>query len=386
MRICLYTETALPKIGGQELVVDALARQYQELGHQVVVLAPCPRRPLRTQDACLPYPVVRHLRFFSTRWFVSFYRSSLLRLYRQRPFDVLHCHGLYPSGYLAALCRDRLGVPIVLTSHGGDVREGNIRLNRPVLLRRHLQALRAADALVAISRFTRDNYRRLFPEARRVVDIPNGVDLAPFAERVGRPAELDPGIRSKRYFLFLGRLKKRKGVDLLLEATARLARASNQVQVVIAGPGEERPALEEQGRRLGLGERIRFVGSATGAAKTFLVQNALAVVMPSRQWEAFPLVILESYAAGTPVIGARVPGLDDLVSPNQTGWQVPAESPDELARAMQAAWDDPIQTAVLGERARAMAQAYSWRAIALRHLTLYEKLRSEKASPFSQPA
>src|ERR1700736_3083863 len=98
MRICLYTETALPKMGGQELVVDALARTFQNLGHEVVVLAPYPRRPLRAHDTSFPYRVVRHPRFYSTRHLVSWYRWWLLRLHRAQAFDVLHCHGLYPPG------------------------------------------------------------------------------------------------------------------------------------------------------------------------------------------------------------------------------------------------------------------------------------------------
>ncbi|HZU35642.1 MAG TPA: glycosyltransferase, partial [Gemmataceae bacterium] len=62
MRICLYTDTALPKLGGQELVVDALARQFQAAGHRVTVLAPKPRRPVRPNDDAFPYSIVRHPR------------------------------------------------------------------------------------------------------------------------------------------------------------------------------------------------------------------------------------------------------------------------------------------------------------------------------------
>ena len=94
MRICLYTETALPKMGGQEVVVDALARHFQELGHGVMVLAPHPRLPLRARDQALPYPVMRHPRFYSTRRFVSWYHWFLLRLHRTFRPDVLHCHSL----------------------------------------------------------------------------------------------------------------------------------------------------------------------------------------------------------------------------------------------------------------------------------------------------
>ena len=73
MRICLYTETALPQVGGQEMVVDTLARTYQALGHEAVVLAPQPHSAYRARDEQLPYRVVRHPRFFSSRDFVSWY-------------------------------------------------------------------------------------------------------------------------------------------------------------------------------------------------------------------------------------------------------------------------------------------------------------------------
>ncbi|HEX4147352.1 MAG TPA: hypothetical protein VHY20_00130 [Pirellulales bacterium] len=66
MRVCLYTETALPKIGGQELAVDALPREYTAAGHEVAVLVQHPRHPLKTADHRLPYRVARHPRFVAT--------------------------------------------------------------------------------------------------------------------------------------------------------------------------------------------------------------------------------------------------------------------------------------------------------------------------------
>ncbi len=377
MRICLYTETALPKMGGQEFVVDALARQFQSQGHQVVVLAPQPRPPWRVNDAALPYPVERHPRFISTRRLVNWYSFWLLRCHRRYRFDVLHCHGVYPPGYLASLCRNRLGVPTIITSHGGDIREGNVRLARPVLRQRYVQALKDADALVAISRFTRQSLLRLCPHPQVIVDIPNGVELAPFAAPVARPSSLDPDIRPGEYVLFLGRLKHRKGVDVLLEALT-LAPQTPGVQLVIAGDGEERPALEALTARRGLQHRVRFVSAVFGAEKIYLLQNALATVVPSRLADAFPLVVLESFAAGVPVVGTSVPGLKDLIEPGKTGWQVPSESPGELAQALTRLLNAPGLARGLSETVRKIAREYSWPAIAHRHLHLYATLVSSE--------
>ncbi len=326
MRICLYTGTALPKLGGQEAVVDALARQFVSLGHEPFVLAPRPRLPLRPNDQSLPYPVIRHPRFYSTRRFVSWYRAFLIRAQKRHHFDILHCHDVYPTGYLAALTRDCLSIPLIITSHGGDVRDGNLRLSKPAMRPRFIRAIVAADALISIGRFTHEGFLKLGASENRIVTIPNGVDLAPFKEQVARPSELDSSITAGDYLLFLGRLSLRKGVDTLLDALASIP-ANGNVQLVIAGSGDERATIEKKIDQLNLSGRVRLVGRVAGASKTWLLQNARSTIMPSRGWEAFPLVVLESYAAGTPVIGTRIAGLEDIIHHEQTGLLVPPESP-----------------------------------------------------------
>jgi glycosyltransferase involved in cell wall biosynthesis len=372
MRICLYTETALPQVGGQEMVVDTLARTYQVLGHEAVVLAPQPHSPYQTMDESLPYPVVRHPRFFSSRYLVSWYRYFLVQLWKRRPCDVLHCHGLFPPGYLAALARANLHAPVVLTSHGGDLHPDNIRLRKPGVKERVVHGLKGADALVAISRFTREGYRRLCPDVTRVVDIPNGVDLDALTTAAPRPARWDPAIVPGQYLLFLGRLRHRKGVDVLLRALASVP-DQGKVQLVIAGEGTERRLLETMAAELGVARRVRFVGGVAGDYKNYLLQNALCGVVPSRIWEAFPLVVLEMFAAGKAVIGTHIPGLEDLIE-DATGWSVPSESPEVLGRALAEALTHPEQTRQRGEAAQHVAMRFDWTNIAERHLELYAEL------------
>jgi glycosyltransferase involved in cell wall biosynthesis len=364
-------------MGGQELVVDALARQYQALGHDVAVLAPKPRR-LALDDGAYPYPVARHPRFYSTQYFVAWYRRYLLNHYRQRPFDLLHCHGIYPPTFLASLLRDEIGVPMVVTSHGGDVYECNVRLQKSVIVERCVQGLRSASALIAISRFTRDGFIRLCPEiAARIVDIPNGVHLASFTERVARPNSCPVTLEPKSYAIFLGRLKYRKGVDVLLQALARTP-AKEQVQLVIVGDGEERAALEVLASQLDLTERVRFIGTITGPTKTYLLQNARFGVVPSRQWEAFGLVVLEGYASGLPMLATDMPGLADLVRPEKTGLLVPPQSPELLAAALHRLLTDDALIERMSVNARQAVSEYDWRNIALRHVALYQCLLTNR--------
>jgi glycosyltransferase involved in cell wall biosynthesis len=135
--------------------------------------------------------------------------------------------------------------------------------------------------------------------------IHNGIDAQRFA--IARRAEPE-----RRYILFIGRLTAKKGVDLLIEAFARVA-AQLGVDLVIAGEGEEGPSLREQTRRLAMGERIRFLGRASSSEVVDLIRGARFVVVPSKE-EPFGIVALEALAAGTPVLATAVGGLPELIA------------------------------------------------------------------------
>jgi glycosyltransferase involved in cell wall biosynthesis len=373
MRICLYTETAVPMLGGQALVVDALARQFVALGHAVVVLAPRQRSAGATDDDALPYTLVRHPRLVSTRWFVGWYGWWLRSLHRRRRFDIVHCHSTYPQGYVAAACRATAGVPLVITSHGSDLDPVSLLYRKPQLRPRYAAALRRADAVVAVSGATEANFRAVCPTLRRVARIPNGVDLARFAADVPRPERLPPSVVAGEYVLFMGRLQPRKGVDLLLDAFAAAAR-DGALSLVVAGDGSERAALQDRAAALGLDARAQFVGRVEGDAKTWLLRNALCSVIPSRISEAFPLSLLESFAAGRPVVGTRIPGLEELIDPQRTGLLVAPDAVGELARAIGALTAGRAQAESMGRAAQRAARGYDWQVIAQRHLELFAEL------------
>ena len=377
MRICLYSEKVLPRMGGQELVVDALARRFCAAGHQVVVLAPKRRHCDLRDDDHLPYPVVRHPRFYSTRRFVQWYAWWLAKVHHRFGFDVLHCHSVYPTGYIAACCSSIAAVPVVISSHGGDVDDVSpLRRKHNLLWRYHL-ALDRASALIALSSFTEQRFLELCPHPPRIERIHNGVDLDRFATAVPRPAGLDPIIRSGKFMLFIGRVVRRKGVDLLLDAFRMVADGSD-VGLVIAGEGSELEAMEGRAATLGLNGRVRFLGRVEGDTKTWLLRHALCNVMPSRISEMFPLTLLESYAAGRPVIGTQIPGLRTLIEPGRTGILVPSDSPSELADALNDAIRRPGLLDRFGREARRRAEAYDWDGVARRHLALFEDLLGKR--------
>ena len=354
------------------MVVDALARQFVALGHEVFVLAPPPRSPQRADDSALPYPVIRQFRFLSTRRFLDGYAWYLGKLCRKYHFDVLHCHSVYPTGYVAARSAALDRTPLVITSHSGDISPESRLLRKPGLPDRFLQALRRADSLVAINEPIQSRYRELCPRCAKIVRIPNGVDGQDFARPAARPMSLAAAIRPKQYVLFLGRLVHRKGADLLLKAFAAVGRDDRCL--VVAGDGPEDGPLRALAASLGIAPHTHFLGQVGGRLKNWLLQNAILTAVPSRISEGFPLVVLESYAAGRPVVATDVPGLNPLVIPGRTGLIIPEDSVDSLACCLRAAWDYPETVDDFGVNARALAAKFDWAAVAGQHVALYEQL------------
>jgi len=126
--------------------------------------------------------------------------------------------------------------------------------------------------------------------------------------------------------------------------------------------------------RLGLSGKVHFVGQTVGQQKLWLLQNSLCMVVPSRTWEAFGVVVVESLAAGRPVIASQLPGLADLIQPGQTGLLVPPESPPRLADAIREITLDPQRADAWGQAARRFVQPFDWTNVAQRHLDLFEEL------------
>ena len=167
--------------------------------------------------------------------------------------------------------------------------------------------------------------------------VPNFVDVPRY-----RP-QFEPGTD----FIYFGRVSREKGLGTLIRATAAAGS-----RLVIAGTG---PALEDL-RRLAaeLGATVRFAGFLSGDALHDAVRAARAVVLPSEWYENAPMSVLEAYALGKPVIGARIGGIPELVREGDTGWGFASGNAESLAEALRATMHQSDATIrEMGTRARA---------------------------------
>lgn len=225
----------------------------------------------------------------------------------------------------------------------------------------------------AVSESTRlDLVSRGIPAATITV-IHNGVDVAALTP--------DPAARATvPRFLYLGRLKRYKQIDLILRAFAQLAHQSAVID--IAGTGDDRPRLEAVARSLDLGHRVRFLGFVSEPEKLALLRAAWALVFTSPK-EGWGITNLEAAACGTPVIASDSPGLRDSVRHGETGYLVPHGDVPALVTAMRAIADAPDLVATLGRGGRAFAETLTWDRAATETETHLALVTGQEAAPWT---
>jgi glycosyltransferase involved in cell wall biosynthesis len=219
--------------------------------------------------------------------------------------------------------------------------------------------LQEADAITACSRYLLDKAIQIEPAAAKGRVIHNGVDLERFHDKT-------PYRHPRPYLLAFGRLTYKKGFDMLLDAFAQLTLEHQQVDIILAGAGEERQSLQAQVERLGLAERVHFFGRADACEVVRLLNGCRFVIVPSRQ-EPFGIAALEALAAGKPVLATCVGGLAELVQGPGTRLVVPTAA---ALRDGLAQWLDrgPASDTI---RAADRLEQHSWRHVVAQFEQMY---------------
>lgn len=168
----------------------------------------------------------------------------------------------------------------------------------------------------------------------------------------------DPTCRSPTpVFAYLGRLKRYKGVDLVIRAFSRVRAPGATLD--IAGAGDYRPALEQLAHSLDLGARVRFLGRVSEADKLLLLRRAWALTLASPK-EGWGITNMEAAACGTPVVASNSPGIRESVQDGRTGFLVPHRNIDAMTAALERLARDPTLVATMGHAGREFAETLTW--------------------------
>jgi glycosyltransferase involved in cell wall biosynthesis len=210
-------------------------------------------------------------------------------------------------------------------------------------------------AFHAISDSTQDDLVSRGVARERIEVIYPGVDSVWYAPDPATPRAARPT------FLYVGRLKRYKGVEVALRALAeaRGQPAGADLSLEIAGQGDDRPRLERLAQELGLAAAVQFLGFVTEEEKRRRLRRAWAVVFPSAK-EGWGISNVEAAACGTPALASDSPGLRESVRDGETGYLVPHGDAGRLAERMLALAGDPALVERLGRGGRRFAEALTW--------------------------
>lgn len=241
---------------------------------------------------------------------------------------------------------------------------------------RQLELLKGAARHVCISEeITREVRAAGFAE-ERLVSIPNGVDLSAWAGDPP-PAELPFGPEAE-VVLFLGRLTPQKRLDVLLQAIARLAATRPALRLAVCGEGPLREDLEALSARLGIGERVAFLGVREDVLA--LHRAARVFALPS-EGEGLPNALLEALAAGTPTVATAVAGTVDVARHEREALLVSPNDAPALAAALERLLEDPDLRARLATQGRErIAAAFDVDLAAQRYVDAIEAVAAEHAA------
>ena len=338
LQICSARE-----LGGGEKHLADLANAFANRGHDVYAVV-VPRSPLHGALSALPKENIFELPMRNSLNLISVFK--LARFLRDRRIEIIHAHVArdYPLAALAASRAD--GTQLVLTRH--------------VLFQLHKShrlTLRNVARVIAVSRAVSDRLRaqRIFDRSKITV-IYNGVDIDRFAR--GREGIADKGPVARFRVGMIGHIAPIKGQKEFLRAAAIVCRRRDDVDFVIVGEdksykGENRQRIDKLIAELNLDQRVSLAGWTDDVAQVLGTFDLF--VSPARS-EPFGLSIVESMAAGIPVLATMSEGACEIIEPDQTGRLIPLRDVNALANAIAELLSDPSERQRLSSNAQRAAR------------------------------
>ncbi|QKS01003.1 glycosyltransferase family 4 protein [Sphingomonas sp. CL5.1] len=282
------------------------------------------------------------------RYHVAAMRRAVWRAIAGRTFDVIDASFFFPDGPVAVGLGLKLDLPVSIKARGADIHHwGRARATAAQVV----EAGKAADGLLAVSRAMREDMKAIGIPSEKIRVHHTGVDLARFVPLDRTAAKTALGV-SGPLVVSVGALIARKGHDVVIDAVARL----DGVTLLIAGEGEARQALEARIARLGLGERVRLLGSVPHDALPALIAAADVMALASSS-EGLANAWVEALACGTPIVITPAGGAEEVVTAPEAGRVVPRE-----AGAFAAAIGELLAAPPSVEAVRAHALGFTWEA------------------------
>jgi len=282
-------------------------------------------------------------------------------------FDAIDAHYFYPDGVAAVMLGKYFNKPVVITARGTDI---NLIPQYALPRKQLMWAAHNAAGMITVCNALREEMIGLGIPGERIVALRNGVDLQRFQPGDRQAARASLGIDGFT-IVSVGVLDPRKAHDLTIGALALMP----DVKLLLAGIGPERKKLEAQAERLGVADRVTFLGAVPQTELKQYYNAADAMVLASSR-EGWANVLLESMACGTPVVASNVWGTPEVVAAPAAGVLMKERTAAGIAEALgrlRGAYPDHAAT-------RRYAEGFSWDATTEGQLQLFGRILQERAA------
>jgi glycosyltransferase involved in cell wall biosynthesis len=292
--------------------------------------------------------------------------------------DMIHAHFSYPDGYGMMRLAKKWRVPLVISALGTIERK--VAYEGSYTSRQIIEAMNFADKVLSVSEDLKLHIVNLGINEEKVHVVPNGVDTGKFkpAGKVHARNLLNLP-QDKNIVLFVGALRKIKGVDYLIEAAKNFVNTNTDLFMVGRDDGLKKN-LEKRAQELKIADFIRFTGPVNHEEIPLWISASDILVLPSLS-EGRPNVVLEALACEVPVVATDVGGIPELMVDGETGYLVPAKNPAELSRKINKLLEDKNQRENMGKLGRKsiIQRGLTWEAHAKKTVDIYSELL-EKSS------
>ncbi|HRQ42058.1 MAG TPA: glycosyltransferase family 4 protein [Chloroflexota bacterium] len=363
----------LPPKEGIGFYVWNLSRQLTRLGHQVQIITRGQARSVRRE-------VVEG---------IVIWRPTFLPAY---PFHV-HVHRLFVDRLLQELSAEidlihlhtplvglpNIRKPMVVTVHTPMKADVNsvqanhwlgvlAKLQAPISYRLEEQLFHQAQKMIAVSHSVAAELQDYDLNPQDVAVLGNGADTDIFSPGKGHNPD-------GPYFLTVGRLGPRKGLEDLVRCARLVVNHFPEVRFMIAGSGPLEGSLRTEVKKLDLGAHVQLLGHIADRAKLVNLYRGAVAYVHAAHYEGLPTVLLEAMACGRPAVTTAVSGALDVIEDGHNGLLVPVSQPQQMATAVMRLLQQPDFAKNLAEQARrTIEQKYSWRVVSGYYTEQYESV------------
>ncbi len=370
MKVLFISSLYYPHVGGIETVITELSSEYAGYGIRSVVLTKKWPSQLSSYSRYKGMPIYRIL---STKNNNDFFKTIKWVMKNENKIrcDIIHVIGMRrPLPLFALFLARRWQVPLVSTIAGSELPEESDKRTYDIWNSSKdimVPVLSQSDAVTAFSKGLIENaHKQIELKSQKIKLLYAGMHVSQFTKV--RKTQFD-----QPYIVCVRRLVISKGIDILIMAFKKFSFKVKRVTLVIVGDGPEKERLVALTKKLGIGSRVKFVGTVSLKKVASLLKGAIMTVVPSRS-EGGGLINIEAQASGCPLIVARVGGIPEYVQSGKTGLLFKVGNNDLLYKKMIYLYGNLAKRNALIKNGKRFVKKFDWKILVPQYIKLYSEI------------